>query len=177
MYRVFNWVLIFVSEKNTTNNKRKRGTFYCHYQEQHPSDLLALESRDTLFHVKWTTSNFNRSHLGRILPYVIWAIFTLYRTVKRCVAECALARAFVHIKDATFGTFSAPEQDYFAPHVKDVIPATQRCTCSCSHCIGSVSATLLFAIRCSRNLALSIPNCHAFVHIIIQFTKSMGLIA
>ena len=45
------------------------------------------------------------------------AMFTLYRLMKR---------ASVHTRDATFGIISALEQDYFAPFLKDVIPATLR---------------------------------------------------
>ena len=60
-------------------------------------------------------------------------MFTLYRTVKWNFAETVLERVSVQIRYGTFGTISAPEQDYFAP-LRDVIPATQRSTPSCSHC-------------------------------------------
>ena len=43
------------------------------------------------------------------------AMFTLYRTVKQSVAETVPEKASVHIRNATFLTISAPEQDYFAP--------------------------------------------------------------
>ena len=51
------------------------------------------------------------------------ATFTLYRTVKRSVAETVPDKASVHTRNATFRTISAPEQDYFAPFSKDIIPA------------------------------------------------------
>ena len=51
-------------------------------------------------------------------------MFTLYRIVKRSVAETVLDKASVHTKNATVRTISAPEQDYFAQFLKDVIPAT-----------------------------------------------------
>ena len=70
------------------------------------------------------------------------AMFTLYRKVKRSVAETVPDKASVHTKNATFGTISALEQDCFAPFLKDLMFETQRSTCSCSHCTGSVSATL-----------------------------------
>ena len=76
-------------------------------------------------------------------------MITLYGIVKRSVAESAS----VHTRNATFGTISAPEQDNFAPFLKDVIPATHRSTRSCSHCTGSVSATLRFIIGYSVNIA------------------------
>ena len=46
--------------------------------------------------------------------------------MKRTVAETVLDKASVHTRNASFGTISAPEQDYFAPFSKDVIPVTQR---------------------------------------------------
>ena len=42
------------------------------------------------------------------------AMFTLYRIVKRNVAETVPDKASVHTRNATFGKVSAPEQDYFA---------------------------------------------------------------
>ena len=76
------------------------------------------------------------------------AMFTLYRIVKRSVAEIVPERASVHTRNTT------TEQDYFAPVLRDVIPATQRNTCSSSHCTGSVSAALRFIIwRVSTILA------------------------
>ena len=80
-------------------------------------------------------------------------MFTLYRIVKWNVIETAPDRASVLTWNATFGTISAPEQDYFAPFLKDVIPATQQSSCSCSHCTGSVSSTLCFTIRYNVNIA------------------------
>ena len=38
------------------------------------------------------------------------AMFTLYRTVKRSVAESVLDMASVHTRNAAFKAFSAPEQ-------------------------------------------------------------------
>ena len=70
------------------------------------------------------------------------AMFTLYRIAKRSAAEIVPDRASVHNRNATFGTISAPEQEYFAPFFQDVIPVTQRSTSSCSHCYRSVSVTL-----------------------------------
>ena len=62
------------------------------------------------------------------------AMLTPYRIVKRSVAENVPDKAFVHIRNATFGTISAPEQGYyFAPFLKDLILETQRSTCSYSH--------------------------------------------
>ena len=81
-------------------------------------------------------------------------MFTLYRIVKRSVAETVPNKASVHTGNATFGTISAPEQDYFAQFLKDLIPETQQSTCFCSHCTGSVSATLRFTIRYSADIAL-----------------------
>ena len=81
------------------------------------------------------------------------SMFTLYRMVKRSVAETVPDEASVDTKRATFGTISAPEQDYFAPVLKDLIPETQQSTWSCSHCTGSVSATIRFTIRHSVNMA------------------------
>ena len=86
------------------------------------------------------------------------AMFTLYRIVKRSVPETVPGKASVHTRNATFGTISAPEQDYFAPVLKDLIPETQQITCSCSHCTGSVSVTLRFTIRYSVNIAQIYKN-------------------
>ena len=80
-------------------------------------------------------------------------MFTLYQVVKRSFAETVQDKAIVHIRNTTFGTITAPEQDYFAPFSKDVIPATQRSSCSYSHCTGSVSVTPCFAIGYSVNVA------------------------
>ena len=46
------------------------------------------------------------------------AMFTLYRIVKRSVAESVLDRASVHTRSAVFEAFSAPEQYCFAPLFK-----------------------------------------------------------
>ena len=81
-------------------------------------------------------------------------MFTLYRIVKRSVAETVPGKASVHTRNATFGTISVPEQDYLAQFLKDLIPETQPSTCSCSHCTRSVSATFRFTIRYSVNIAL-----------------------
>ena len=84
----------------------------------------------------------------------IGAVFTLYRIVfKWSVAGTVPDKASVQIRNATFRTISAPEQDYFSQFLKDLIPETQRSTCSCSHCTRSVSATLCFTIRYSVNMA------------------------
>ena len=69
-------------------------------------------------------------------------MFSLYWIVKRSFAETVPDKAFVHTRNATFRTISAPEQDYFAPFSKDVIPAMQQSSCCCSHCTGSTSASL-----------------------------------
>ena len=42
-------------------------------------------------------------------------MFTLYRIVKRSVAESVLERASVHTRNAAFEAFSAPEQYCSAP--------------------------------------------------------------
>ena len=42
-------------------------------------------------------------------------MFTLYRIVKRSVAESVLDRASVHTRNAAFEAFSAPEQYFSAP--------------------------------------------------------------
>ena len=52
------------------------------------------------------------------------AMFTLYRVMKRSVAEAVQNRAAVYTRNTSFGTISVPEQDSFAPFLKDVIPAT-----------------------------------------------------
>ena len=41
-------------------------------------------------------------------------MFSLHRIVKRSVADTVPERASVHTRKATFGTVSAPKQDYFA---------------------------------------------------------------
>ena len=45
-------------------------------------------------------------------------MFTLYRTVKRSVAESVPDRASVHTRNATFEAVSSPEQYYSAPLLK-----------------------------------------------------------
>ena len=92
-------------------------------------------------------------------------MFTLDLIVKRGVTETVLDKASVHTRNATFGTISAPEQDYFAQVLKDFIPETQRCICSCSHCTGSVSATLRFTSRYSVNIAL----CYLIIDWLLLF--------
>ena len=81
---------------------------------------------------------------------IYWGIG--YKFLTR-VAETVPDKASVHTGNTTFGTISVPEQDYFVPFPKDLIPATQRCTCSCSHYTSSVSATLRFTIRYSVYIA------------------------
>ena len=49
---------------------------------------------------------------------VIEAMFTLYRTVKRSVAESVPVRASVHTRTAAFEAVSAPEQYCSAPLLK-----------------------------------------------------------
>ena len=68
------------------------------------------------------------------IDLVTQAMFTLYRIVKRSIAETVPDKASVHTRIATFGTISALEQDYVAPFSKDIIPSMQRSSCSCSHC-------------------------------------------
>ena len=46
------------------------------------------------------------------------AVFTLYRIVKRSVAESVPGRASVHIRNAAFEAVSAPEQYCSAPLLK-----------------------------------------------------------
>ena len=55
-------------------------------------------------------------------------MFTLYRIVKRSIAETEPAKASVYTWNNTIETISAPEQDYFAPFLKDVIHATHWST-------------------------------------------------
>ena len=45
-------------------------------------------------------------------------MFTLYRTVNRSVAESVPDRASVHIRNAAFEAFTAPEQYCSAPLLK-----------------------------------------------------------
>ena len=71
-------------------------------------------------------------------------MFTLFQILKRNFCRTVPGNAFVHTRNTTLGTISAPKQDYFVPFSKDVIPSTQRSSCSCSHCTGSVSAKLRF---------------------------------
>ena len=101
------------------------------------------------------------------------AMFTLYRTVKRSVAETVPDKASVHTRNATFRTISAPEQDYFAPFSKDVIPAMQRSSFSCSHCTGSVFATLRFTIRYRMNIACIDVNLCGIHRILVSFISSV----
>ena len=76
------------------------------------------------------------------------AMFTLCEIVKRSGAGSVPDRAFFHTKNSNFGTGFALEQEKecYAPVVKCAISLTQRRTYSCSHCTGSVSATLFFTI-------------------------------
>ena len=81
------------------------------------------------------------------------AMFTLYWIVKQSVTETGRARASFHTRYTTVRTISALEQDYFTPFLKDLIPATQRTTCSCSHSTGSVSVTLFHQlVQCEHGL-------------------------
>ena len=57
-------------------------------------------------------------HQGKVDPGVSEAMFTLYRIVKRSVAESAPDRASVHIRNAAFEAVSAPEQYCSAPLLK-----------------------------------------------------------
>ena len=102
------------------------------------------------------------------------AMFTLYQVVKRSVAETGPDQASVHTRNATLGTISAPEQDYFAPLSKGLTPETQRSTCSCSHRTGSVSATLCFTIRYSVNKAYE-SRLQQIAHT-MKFTKLANMI-
>ena len=61
------------------------------------------------------------------LNLVIMAMFTLYRIVKRSVAESVPDKASVHTRTAAFETVSAPEQYCSAPLLKVGL---------CSHCTG-----------------------------------------
>ena len=88
----------------------------------------------------------------QILPgNVTKVMLTLYWIVKWNVAETVPERASVHTRNATFGTIPALEHDYFAPFLKDAIPATERSTCSYSHCTGSVSATLRYILNIAQD--------------------------
>ena len=54
-------------------------------------------------------------------------MFTLYRIVKRSVAESVPDRASVHTRNAAFGAVSAPEQNSSAPLLKVERSVTDRC--------------------------------------------------
>ena len=88
-------------------------------------------------------------------------MFTLHQIVKRGVAETIPDKTS---RNTTLGTISAPEQDYFAPFLKDVIPARQHC--SCAHCTGSVSALLHFTLRHRHSLE-SFLFCNFFISVIL----------
>ena len=100
------------------------------------------------------------------------AMFTLYWILKQSVAETVPDKDSVHTRNAAFGTISDPEQDYFVPFLKDTIPATQRSTCSCTHCTGSLSATLRFTTRYSVNIALTCCKlvwiCRKYSHDVVR---------
>ena len=82
--------------------------------------------------------------------------------MKRSDAETVPGKASVHTRNATFGTISAPEQDYFAQFLKDLIPETQRSTYSCSHCTAIVSVKILKdfikPISCYNSTNVRIPK-------------------
>ena len=61
-----------------------------------------------------------RPHLCRRVPgdALVQAMFTLYRLVKRSVAESVPDRASVHTRNAAFEAVSAPEQYCSAPLLK-----------------------------------------------------------
>ena len=63
---------------------------------------------------------FYASHVRHNFPYKLipMAMFTLYRIVKRSVAESVPDRASVHTRTAAFETVSAPEQYCSAPLLK-----------------------------------------------------------
>ena len=65
------------------------------------------------------------------------------------IAETVRDKASFHTRNAAFGAISALEQEYFASFLKGAS------SCSCSHCTGSVSATLRFTIRYSVNIGLA----------------------
>ena len=50
--------------------------------------------------------------------FQLQAMFTLYRIVKRSVAESVLDRASVHTRNAAFEAVSAPKQNCSAPLLK-----------------------------------------------------------
>ena len=50
--------------------------------------------------------------------FLLKAMFTLYRIVKRSVAESVPDRASVHTRNAAFEAVSAPEQNCSAPLLK-----------------------------------------------------------
>ena len=98
-------------------------------------------------------------------------MFTLYRIVKRSVAESVLDRASVHTRNAAFEAVSAPEQYCSAPllkversvsdrflrrsdkSVQGTISAPQQNINSCSHCTGATFETEQKPIRYSVNIA------------------------
>ena len=55
-----------------------------------------------------------------------YAMFTLYRTVKRSVAESVPDRTSVHTRNAAFETVSAPEQYCSSPLLKVERSVTDR---------------------------------------------------
>ena len=107
--------------------------------------------------VSWTLPElyFNRS-LQR--PYTgTWAMFTLYRIVKRSVEENVPDRDSVHTRNSVFETISAPQQNIN----------------SSSHCIGATFETEQERIRYSVNVALHHPAKKAingFLCILIVFS-------
>ena len=68
-----------------------------------------------------TGSVWNRYEIGTNK-----AMFTLYRIVKRSVAESVPDRASVNTRDAAFESFSAPEQYCSAPLLKVERPVSDR---------------------------------------------------
>ena len=75
--------------------------------------------------------NVQKSYQNSLnLPYggfETQAMFTLYRIVKRSVAESVPDRAFVHTKSAAFEAVSAPEQNCSAPLLKVERSVSDRC--------------------------------------------------
>ena len=78
--------------------------------------------KDISWTASWTVklrgqTLFKRQAAHFVLP-LFKAMFTLYRIVKRSVAESVPDRASVHIRNAAFEAVSAPEQYCSAPLLK-----------------------------------------------------------
>ena len=81
-----------------------------------PKNTVAWKTRKTR-KTRETGKTRKRGKRGKpvIMHYSIKAMFTLYRIVKRSIAESVPDRASVHTRIAAFEAVSAPEQYCSAP--------------------------------------------------------------